>query len=331
LVSSSSSSKLPVGPTKFPFQYHLDDARENEVFKFPDSFQAKIRGGETNVIYRVLPHLWVGDSELPPVASTFYVVTAPRDGEPEQTTYKATPYLAGGPLELEATLHRTSYRGGEWATCRLMISNLTGYSVTVLNWSLYQNFLLDSGSKRENGLNRLKQEGISRPAIPRDFWGCQYFNFLIPEELAFSPSTISNNFTISYFIRLHATINMSALTSTGLDLDIPLHIYHYEMPGTPIKPQEHEVLPNIYWRPPWQEDNQSTNCNNPKCNSAFGTVFNRRHHCRHCGLLFCSSCVVTIPLLNLQYTDPVNVCLLCRDMAKDGGLLYKDWKKSEVK
>lgn len=37
----------------------------------------------------------------------------------------------------------------------------------------------------------------------------------------------------------------------------------------------------------WILDNQSNNC--MKCDSAFG-LFNRRHHCRVCGLLFCNAC-----------------------------------------
>lgn len=45
-----------------------------------------------------------------------------------------------------------------------------------------------------------------------------------------------------------------------------------------------------------QADKQSPNCDSPKCRSSF-TLFTRRHHCRHCGHIFCSDhSGCTIPL-----------------------------------
>lgn len=37
-----------------------------------------------------------------------------------------------------------------------------------------------------------------------------------------------------------------------------------------------------------QADKASPNCDSPTCRSSFG-LFLRRHHCRHCGHVFCSS------------------------------------------
>lgn len=37
-----------------------------------------------------------------------------------------------------------------------------------------------------------------------------------------------------------------------------------------------------------QADSASSNCDSPTCRSSFG-LFLRRHHCRHCGHVFCSS------------------------------------------
>lgn len=39
----------------------------------------------------------------------------------------------------------------------------------------------------------------------------------------------------------------------------------------------------------WQNDSDVLNCQNKKCNSLF-TFFNRKHHCRKCGQIFCSTC-----------------------------------------
>ncbi|EER29770.1 FYVE zinc finger domain containing protein [Coccidioides posadasii C735 delta SOWgp] len=38
----------------------------------------------------------------------------------------------------------------------------------------------------------------------------------------------------------------------------------------------------------WKADSASPSCDSPVCRSFFG-LFNRRHHCRHCGHVFCSS------------------------------------------
>ncbi|KAL2014866.1 hypothetical protein VTN00DRAFT_2391 [Thermoascus crustaceus] len=38
----------------------------------------------------------------------------------------------------------------------------------------------------------------------------------------------------------------------------------------------------------WKADSASPNCDSPTCRSFFG-LFLRRHHCRHCGHVFCSS------------------------------------------
>ena len=48
-----------------------------------------------------------------------------------------------------------------------------------------------------------------------------------------------------------------------------------------------------------------------RCSAGFG-LLSRRHHCRHCGGVFCHSCSKTrLPLLRLGYIEPVRVCDGC--------------------
>ncbi|EFA85718.1 Esterase [Heterostelium album PN500] len=63
-------------------------------------------------------------------------------------------------------------------------------------------------------------------------------------------------------------------------------------------------------RPEWVPDNSSTKCE--MCSSEF-TLFNRRHHCRRCGHLFCGECCslnVSLPP-EFGYTTRVKVCSKC--------------------
>mmetsp|Transcript_44938 Transcript_44938/g.119582 ORF Transcript_44938/g.119582 Transcript_44938/m.119582 type:complete len:101 (+) Transcript_44938:3-305(+) len=61
--------------------------------------------------------------------------------------------------------------------------------------------------------------------------------------------------------------------------------------------------------PTWQADREATNCT--KCKVAF-SLFLRKHHCRHCGKIFCEDCSskqCTIP--QYEITKPVRVCDEC--------------------
>lgn len=59
----------------------------------------------------------------------------------------------------------------------------------------------------------------------------------------------------------------------------------------------------------WMRNDQATFC--MRCNLPF-IVTRRKHHCRHCGGVFCDSCSSKrIPLLKLGYIEPVRVCDGC--------------------
>jgi len=62
-------------------------------------------------------------------------------------------------------------------------------------------------------------------------------------------------------------------------------------------------------RPIWQPDEEALKCN--KCKSTFSTI-NRRHHCRHCGLVFCGTCSTWQCIIpKFAYHTPVRVCEKC--------------------
>ncbi len=57
----------------------------------------------------------------------------------------------------------------------------------------------------------------------------------------------------------------------------------------------------------WEKDSSRLSCR--KCNSQF-TAFNRRHHCRLCGGLFCESCTITNVIIDDETIDRIcNGCV----------------------
>ena len=62
--------------------------------------------------------------------------------------------------------------------------------------------------------------------------------------------------------------------------------------------------------PRWMPDEEASSCT--KCKTEFDWM-NRRHHCRHCGIIFCNKCSYQRCLLpaNFEMRDPQRVCESC--------------------
>ncbi|KAK7231797.1 hypothetical protein SO694_00089070 [Aureococcus anophagefferens] len=71
--------------------------------------------------------------------------------------------------------------------------------------------------------------------------------------------------------------------------------------------------------PTWVPDASVTGCSSAHCGTQFDT-FERRHHCRYCGLVFCGKCTEATSLMPPQWEggcgfstrDPQRVCGQCR-------------------
>ena len=76
-----------------------------------------------------------------------------------------------------------------------------------------------------------------------------------------------------------------------------------------------------------QADSASPNCDSPTCRSSFG-LFLRRHHCRHCGHVFCSSHTPhVVPLDQNARFHPDGVSSRACDLCWSA---YQRWEESRT-
>lgn len=122
---------------------------------------------------------------------------------------------------------------------------------------------------------------------------------------------ISENKRYSYqFQNKHARLSLN-------EKDLELNLIN----ETPLKAQLAEIdykwngararaNSNDFIVPRWVPDEEVKYCK--LCNSEFDYV-NRKHHCRHCGMICCETCTTNRALLphEFGYKDPVRVCKDC--------------------
>ncbi|CAH1793266.1 unnamed protein product [Owenia fusiformis] len=73
--------------------------------------------------------------------------------------------------------------------------------------------------------------------------------------------------------------------------------------------EEDVSSPFLLDEPPWIPDNECSSC--IQCQKKFDWSC-RRHHCRRCGRIFCSSCCDnSAPLPRMSFVDPVRQCADC--------------------
>ncbi|KAH9323675.1 hypothetical protein KI387_018314, partial [Taxus chinensis] len=65
------------------------------------------------------------------------------------------------------------------------------------------------------------------------------------------------------------------------------------------------------------------------CSSQF-TFFNRKHHCRRCGGLFCNNCTLQRMYLRGQGDQPVRICNPCKDLEEAARFTARQGRKSQA-
>jgi hypothetical protein len=154
------------------------------------------------------------------------------------------------------------------------------------------------------------------PGFEPSFFGCRFLPFQIPIHLAPS-SKGSSRVKSSYDFVVEADLSGALNLVTTLDTNILAPQFMFSS-QPPVLPPISQVPPDVSFRPPWQPDAARDSCN--RCNAGF-SFFKRRHHCRHCALLFCDDCTKTQALIpNLGYVEePVRICENCRPIVQQNG------------
>ena len=224
-------------------------------------------------------------------------------------------FITGGALRASATLDKPAYApGGDVAVCKVEANCTAGQPCAFVGSSAACGMALTAGTQRwaQNfDLAPTKHEGY-----PPGYHGERWLPFRVPP--GWPSSTSGKLVRCAYGFRV--TFSLPATLNLTLDLPVVIlptaSMYASARPaGAPYvggeegQPPAPELPPGIVFRPPWVAD---AAC--PTCRSCFApfTVFNRRHHCRHCGSIFCKKCAGERVLLpRLGYDTPQRVCRGC--------------------
>ncbi|KAL1740497.1 FYVE zinc finger-domain-containing protein [Schizophyllum fasciatum] len=128
---------------------------------------------------------------------------------------------------------------------------------------------------------------------------------LAADNAAASPAAVANAAPHD------ARMQLSHLPALNTDLDDASSVYSASSGGCsstlvqPTSPSSAHIRPNEHLavlldKHLWKPDSTSSSCDYFYCRTSFG-IFERRHHCRKCGGIFCRVCTArTTPLLDVR-------------------------------
>lgn len=118
-------------------------------------------------------------------------------------------------------------------------------------------------------------------AFPPCFYGERWAAFDLPTA---PRPTMPPSSTTGTHIRSTYTVNVLCDIAQGVDisLSLPFIVLAPQAPVSPGRSPLEPVPPDVSFRHPWQPDTESPVCNS--CGNKF-TLWLRRHHCRHCGMV----------------------------------------------
>lgn len=247
----------------------------------------------------------------------------PTPSGPKMTS--ARQFLTGGETKATVSLNRPSIKpGDDTLVVRTEMNCLSSTPVTSM--TIHTTCTLHITAHGEMFKKIFEVEPKFFSGFPGGYFGERSHLFQTPPGWPATTSGLSVK--CAYGIR--TSFAFPGLTK-ALVLDVPVTVvatsgmYASARPaGAPWTGSDEQLSPSQQlppaklFRAPWADDAASPSCFG--CRSPF-TLFNRRHHCRHCGFIFCTKCSSNkVFLPNLGFQQPQRVCRGCHDAAyRTGG------------
>lgn len=239
--------------------------------------------------------------------------------EPSFSQNSKTFAFVKGSLTCKVWLDSHSYFPGNTVLAKLEANNTAVKNTPAVFVKVYRHTNLKAHHHHKSVSTKVYEHRY--PGFEPSFYGVRFLPFQIPINLPPS-SKLSSRVNSKYDFVVECEISGAFNLVTHLDCTIiaPQFMFAQAQPALPAL----ATVPNeVNFRPPWQPDSARGNCS--KCAAEFG-LFNRRHHCRHCGLLMCKSCVPEmLKIPNLGYEEAVLICIDCLPVVKEkGGKHFQD-------
>eukprot|EP01134_Creolimax_fragrantissima_P001201 CFRG1201T1 len=306
-IAYSSDSRLTPGTHVIPFTFRVPElpatcARETMPFR-------------AAICYNLTAQFVGLASSGPMTRSQVFMVTHNTKADPADGPQETIRHInSSGDYVVQCWLARNRFTTADVVALKVRLNSTSIAPIHGVQVSL-KNIM----SVRMEGYLIRHEEvvlGQTYPGFSPCFYGERFISFSIGRLDCY---TTSGTMLQSSF-ELHVSLvdkNQKDLISVTL----PITIVPAEVPADI---SEDQTDAEKSFRPPWQMDKDS-----PKCNACqrrfllYFCVLPRRHHCRHCGLVFCTFCCNTFTIIaNLGYYQPTRVCDLCVNEARLGGRKY---------
>jgi len=218
-----------------------------------------------------------------------------------------------GRLSAKVWLDKNAYFPGNTVIAKLEANNTSVKPTNRLNVYVYKHLSLHAHGHDFSKRNEIYKQTYG--GFEPSFFGVRWLPFQIPVNI--QPST-----TTSRLVKCHYFFVVECDIPGAIDLSVELSTRilapQWLFSNLPPAPPSVALPPDVSYRPPWQPDEQAPQCN--RCHTGF-SLFNRRHHCRNCGKIYCKNCCnQKLNLINLGYAEePVLVCEGCLPDARQTG------------
>jgi hypothetical protein len=236
--------------------------------------------------------------------------------QPSFSQNSKTFLFTKGKLDCKVWLDKNVYFPGNTVIARMEANNTSVKPTNRLNVIVYKHLQLHAGGHHWEKRHEIYKQQYK--GFEPSFFGVRWLPFQVPLDV--QPST-----TTSHLVKCHYYFVVECDIPGAIDLRVELATSilapQWLFSTHPQPPPMIELPPDASYRPPWQPDSSTDKCN--KCAASF-SLFNRRHHCRHCGKVFCSKCTTkTCKIPNLGYDEAVKVCDTCYQPASSGGTQFQ--------